>query len=124
MVPEEPQTTGHSGDSNEVDPSWVWQRLFDAMISCRTAGFEWEEVYNWNVDEFTDVYHAMQRNDARAYLRDFSALSQAYGGDKKSITKFVENASIWLPAHERNGGAKGRDDFVSLIKKGVNLKKK
>ena len=93
------------------------------MVFCRTSGFKWEEVYNWNVDEFTDVYHALQRNDARAYLRDFSALSQAFGGDKKSVKKFVENASMWLPSNERNGGHKKVDDFVDLIRKGVNLKK-
>lgn len=94
------------------------------MLQCRLSGFDWDEVYNWNVDEFTEVYHALQRNVARQQIRDFSTLSQAFGGDKKSVKKFIDNASMWLPVWERNGGAKGKDDFVSLIRKGVKLKDK
>jgi len=92
------------------------------MLQCRLSGFDWDEVYNWNVDEFTEVYHALQRNDARQQLRDFSTFSQAFGGDKKSVKKFIDGASVWLPVWERNGGAKGTDDFVSLIRKGVKIK--
>lgn len=93
------------------------------MVLCRTSGFDWDEIYNWNADEFTEMYHALQRNDARKHLRDFSTISQAFGGDKKSVKKFVDDASVWLPAYERNGGAKGTEDFVDLIRKGVKLKR-
>lgn len=92
------------------------------MVFCRTNGFEWEEVYNWNVDEFKEVYHALQRNDARACLRQFSTIGQAFGGDKNSVKEFVDNVSQWLPPEERNAGAKSSDDFISLAKKGFNLK--
>lgn len=92
------------------------------MVFCLTSGFKWSEVYEWNVDEFTEIYHALQRNDARSYLRNFSAVSQAFGGDQKSVQKFVEEASVWLPASERGGGAKGTEDFVDLVKKGIKLK--
>lgn len=92
------------------------------MVFCRTSGFEWSEVYNWNVDEFKEVYHALQRNDARANLRQFATVSQAFGGDKKSVKEFVDQESQWLPAHERNGGAGNEDDFISVLRKGVKLK--
>ena len=93
------------------------------MVYCRTSGIPWDEIYNWTVDEFADTYHALQRNEARRCLRDFATLGQAFGGDKKSVKAFIDQTSVWLPACERGGGVKGTDDFVALIKKGVNLKK-
>ena len=93
------------------------------MVECRTSGIGWDEIYNWNVDEFTEVYHALQRNDARLQLRNYSTIAHAFGGGKKEVKKFIDNLSVWLPAHERNGGAKGKDDFVQLIRDGVKLKR-
>ena len=90
------------------------------MIECRTSGFDWEEVYNWNVDEFIDVYHSLQRNGTRDLLRGFSATQQAFGGDKKSVKAFIEQVSAWLPDEERNGGKKSADDFVSYMVKHGN----
>jgi uncharacterized protein with von Willebrand factor type A (vWA) domain len=92
------------------------------MIECRTAGFGWDEIYNWNVDEFIDVYHALQRNDTRVLLRNFSATQQAFGGDKKSVTAFIDQVSAWLPAEERNGGKKTADDFVEWMRKSGGAK--
>jgi len=88
------------------------------MIFCRTSGFDWEEIYNWDVDEFTDVYHAVQRNRARDTLSLFSTVGQAFGGDKKSVKEYVKSVSVWLPAHERGGGAKSADDFITLMREG------
>jgi len=93
------------------------------MLECVAYGMDWEAVYNWNVDEFSEVYHAVQRNNARSYLRNFSSLGQAFGGDKKSVKQFVDTASAWLPAQERNGGVKTANDFVEVVRKGLKLKK-
>lgn len=95
------------------------------MVFCRTRNFDWEEIYDWNVDEFIDVYHALQRNDTRAFLQDFSASQQAFGGDPKSVKKFIKQVSAWLPSEERNGGKKSVDDFVSWMtkSKGAKIKK-
>jgi hypothetical protein len=92
------------------------------MVYCKTSGFDWSEVYEWNVDEFKEIYHALQRNDTRSTLRNFSTFGQAFGGDKKSVKKFIDDLSVWLPKEERNGGAKGTQDFVEMIRKGVKLK--
>ena len=92
------------------------------MIECKTSGFDWDEIYNWNVDEFIDVYHALQRNSTRDFLRGFSASQQAFGGDKKSVKAFVDQVSAWLPAEERNGGKKTADDFVSWMKRSNGAK--
>ena len=102
----------------------MWQRLFDAMVFCSTKGIPWDSVYNWNVDEFADVYHAIQRNEVRDHLVRFGALQQAFGGTKKTVKKFVDSLSVWLPAMERGGGVKQVDDFVSAAKKGFKLKNK
>jgi len=91
------------------------------MVFCREKGYEWSEVYDWNVDEFKEVYHAIQRNDARADLRHFSIVSQAFGGDKKSVKEFISNVSAWLPSQERGQGS---DDFMKLAQKGIKLKGK
>jgi hypothetical protein len=93
------------------------------MIFCAGHGFSWDEVYNWNVDEFADAYQAMQRNHARDILSQFSLMQQSFGGTKKSVKDFVASVSVWLPKQEKDGGAKGTQDFVDLVQKGVKLKK-
>ena len=92
------------------------------MVFCRSAGIPWKEVYNWNVDEFADVYHALQRNETRHFLRNFSGMQQAFGGDKKSIKTFLDSVMSWLPAEER-GAKKGVNDFVDLVRQGLKIKK-
>lgn len=92
------------------------------MVLCHTSGVAWESVYNWNVDEFIDVYHAIQRNHTRDFLQSFGGMQQAFGGDKKSIKAFIKSVSIWLPPEER-GDKKGVDDFLNLVRKGLKLKK-
>jgi len=93
------------------------------MLECQFAGFEWETIYNWNVDEFEEVYHGLKRKEARDTLNQFSCLQQAFGGDKKTIKSFIASVSAWLPTEERQGGAKNADDFIAVIKKGIKLKK-
>ena len=93
------------------------------MLECVSAGFEWNVVYNWNVEEFGDVYRAVKRTEARDTLHQFGCLQLAFGGDKKTIKNFVTSVSAWLPSEEREGGAKGADDFVALVRKGLKLKK-
>lgn len=124
-MPEEPAVAGASGSKGtEVRPEWIWQRLFDAMVFCREKGFEWTEIYYWNVDEFKEVYHALQRNDARSCLRQFTIIGQAFGGDKKSVKEFTDDIARWLPREERNSGTKGSEDYIAAMTKGkVSLKK-
>jgi hypothetical protein len=87
------------------------------MVFCRTSGFDWKEIYQWNVDEFSEIYHALQRNEARSYLSHFVSMGQAFGGDKKSIKAFLADSSKWLPDYEKVGGRKkGLDDLVQSIK--------
>jgi hypothetical protein len=93
------------------------------MVFCHTSGFDWDTVYSWNVDQFIDIYHALQRNDSRAFLKQFSCLQMAFGGDKKGVKEFISAHSEWLPNEERQGGVKRTDDFISLVNKGLKLKK-
>ena len=93
------------------------------MVFCQVSGFEWESIYNWTVDEFSDVFHSLQRNKAREILNGFSTMQQAFGGDKKSIKAFIKSVSVWLPAQER-GDVKGTQDFIDLVKRGFKIKKK
>lgn len=93
------------------------------MVECTKAGFAWEVVYNWNVREFGEIYRSLKRNAAREQLDTFICLQQAFAGDKKSVKKYIDNVSVWLPSLERNGGSKNVDDFVSIVTKGLKLKK-
>ena len=93
------------------------------MIECHIKGFGWEDVYYWTVDEFIDAYHSVKRIDARVFLKDFSCLQMAFGGDKKQVKEFINTHSIWLPAQERAGGVKKVDDFLELMKGGLKLRK-
>ena len=92
------------------------------MVFCHTSGIAWDDVYNWNVDEFIDVYHALQRNHTRQFLQSFGGMQQAFGGDRKSIKAFIKSISAWLPPEER-GGRKGLNDFVDVVRKGLKLAK-
>ena len=94
------------------------------MVSCHTSGIAWDTIYNWNVDEFIDIYHSLQRNEARTYLKQFSCLQMAFGGDKKSLKEFINNASVWLPKEERQGGRKYTDDFLGMLGKSKMALKK
>lgn len=91
---------------------------------CVAQGFDSDEVYDWTVQEFSQVYKSLQRNRARDILLDFSKIQQAFGGDKKSIKAFVRSVSVWLPPQEREDGAKGTQDFVELVRKGLKIGKK
>jgi len=93
------------------------------MVFCRTQGFDWNDIYEWTVDEFIDMYHSLMRIDSRDFLKQFSCLQMAFGGDKKGVKEFVKNHSIWLPAQERQGGVKKVDDFMALLDRGLKIKK-
>lgn len=88
------------------------------MLECRASGWEWDEVYHFNADEFKEVYHGLQRNNARANLRMFGTLGQAFGGSKESIKEFLAQESQWLPVCERPGGAGDALDFIEALKRG------
>ena len=93
------------------------------MVECHTQGIEWPSIYNWSVDEFIDAYHSLQRLETRSFLKQFSCLQMAFGGDKKGVKEFVKTHSAWLPAHERSGGVKKVDDFIGLMRKSRMAKK-
>lgn len=124
-----PEESGNSKDGRnvqtddlEADSRWVWERLFDAMVYCCTKGFDWHTVYDWSVDEFTDVYHSLQRTEARSFLHNFSALLTAQNGDTKAIKAFIKNNSLWLPQQEKQGTGNKVDDFIAAMKTGKSAK--